>query len=283
MNHTAFSLILATVNRTAELEQMLKSLATQTFKDFEVIVVDQNTDDRLQPYVEKACLSGLKITRIRHQPANLSAARNAGLHVAGGDMIGFPDDDCWYEPDLLMQVMTRFSASDAPDGVSARWMEESDSGLKAGQLTWERSKVFRDIPVASITLFFRRKVFDKVGNFDARLGSGLWFGSGEETDLVLRTLHAGMRIVYEPAAQVHHPAQKPAINSHSLVAARNRARGTGALWAKHKLPKWVIFRGLIAPVMRPFLQGSLGAELAHGYAEAIGRLDGLLGWRRIQS
>lgn len=283
MSRPALSLIVATVNRTEELFQLFESLAVQTCQDFEVIVVDQNTDDRILPYLEIAMAMGLNLTHLKNYPANLSLARNIGLNAATADLIGFPDDDCWYEPDLLEQVVKRFSAEDAPAGVGVRWLEEGDPPISATRLTWERSKVFRDIPVTSFTLFFHKKLFDQIGDFDARLGIGLWFGSAEETDLVLRALYAGALLAYEPSAVVHHPVRKPVIDRHALIAARYRARGTGALWAKHDLPKWVILRGLVAPVLRPLLQGSIGAELAHGYAEMLGRLDGLLGWRRMQS
>ena len=48
MRTPEISLILATVGRTDELTRMFESLATQTFSDFEVVVVDQNEDDRLR-------------------------------------------------------------------------------------------------------------------------------------------------------------------------------------------------------------------------------------------
>jgi len=279
MKQPAISLIVATLNRTDELFDLFESLAVQTCQDFEVIVVDQNTDDRILPYLETAFAMGISITHLRNHPANLSVARNIGLKAATADLIGFPDDDCWYEPDLLEQVVKRFSAADAPEGVGVRWEEGDAPAINAYQLTWTRSKVFRDIPVASITLFLQMKLFDRIGDFDARLGVGLWFGAAEETDLVLRALQAGALLAYEPSARVHHPVGPPVGGSQGLVAARQRARGTGALWAKHDLPKWVILRGLIAPLLSPLLQGSLGTELAHGR----GRLEGFLGWRRMQS
>ena len=147
-----------------------------------------------------------------------------------------------------------------------------------------RSSQFRDVPVSSITLFFRRKLLCKIGGFDSRLGVGQWFGAAEETDLVLRALHSGALVVYEPSAEVHHavsPARATA-DPKQRMAARHRERGTGALYAKHGLPLWVIMRGLAAPVLRPLLKGAFGAELAHGYAVMLGRLDGLLAWNRRQ-
>jgi len=282
MNHPAVSLIVATVERTKELGPLFESFAAQTFKDFEVIVVDQNLDDRLEPYLQRARELGLALKHIRHRPANLSAARNVGIDAAVGEWVAFPDDDCWYEPDLLAQLRNRFACTDPLSGAAVQWVEEGLPSDMAPHLAWERSKRFRDIPVASFQLFFHRKLFDEIGNFDCDLGVGLWFGAGEETDFVLRALRAGALITYEPAAKVHHPIKIPARNSQARWAARLRARGAGALYVKHGLPLWVIVRGLAAPVMRPLLKGTFGADLALGCSVMLGRLDGLLHWRRRQ-
>lgn len=282
MSMAACSLILATVGRTSELERLFNSLAVQTFHDFEVIVVDQNTDDRLTPHLVRAVSLGLVIRHLKHHPPNLAAARNAGIEAATGEWIGFPDDDCWYDRAALKILEMRFTGIEAPTGVIVRWMEQSDPLVAAANLTWARSKKFRDIPVSSITLFLRRSLFDRIGGFDSRFGIGQWFGAAEETDMVLRALRSGALIVYEATAQVHHAVitQTPAENPLARLAARHRARGTGALYAKHALPLWVIVRGLAAPVLRPLLKGAFGAELAHGCAVTLGRLDGLLGWNR---
>jgi hypothetical protein len=109
---------------------------------------------------------------------------------------------------------------------------------------------------------------------------GQWFGAGEETDIVLRALRAGARLIYEPGALVHHRVEKASV-THSRImrhAATTRARGTGAMYAKHQLPLWVIARGLMSPVVKPLVRGQLGAELAHGAAIAQGRWQGWLRW-----
>ena len=97
---------------------------------------------------------------------------------------------------------------------------------------------------------------------------------------MLRALRAGAVLAHEPAAHVHHKLEPSHAsgNAQARKAARHRARGTGALYAKHKLPLWVILRGLTAPVLRPLLKGRMGAELAHGMAVTRGRLDGWLRW-----
>ncbi len=283
MSIPTVSLIVATVQRTRELDRLFDSLAAQTFKDFEVIVVDQNEDQRLQPYLERARRMGLSVKHLRHRPANLSAARNVGIDAAEGEWVGFPDDDCWYDEALLEKLQERFRCRDPLSGAAVQWAEEGVPPRAGRQLSWERSMRFRDIPVASFQLFFHRGLFEKIGDFDCRLGVGLFFGAGEETDLVLRALRAGALLTYEPEAIVHHPIKVPAPSPEARRAARFRERGAGALWAKHDLPTWVIARGLVAPVARPLLKGSLGSDLALGCAIAQGRLDGLLGWKRDHS
>lgn len=279
------SLILATVGRTDELARLFDSLAAQTFNRFEVIVVDQNEDNRLQPHLDRARSLGVRLRHLKHHPANLAAARNAGIEAARGKWIGFPDDDCWYAPRLLERVAKRFASKDKPGGVIVRWVEQNEQPASAAVLSWERSRAFRDIAVSSITLFCSRALFKDIGGFDSRLGVGQWFGAGEETDLALRALRAGALIAYEPLGEVHHAVStgKTSADRKTRIATRHRARGTGALYAKHKLPIWVILRGLAAPLLRPLLKASFGAELALGYATVRGRLDGYLAWRRVQS
>jgi glycosyltransferase involved in cell wall biosynthesis len=282
MNAPMVSLIVATVDRTTELARLFESLAVQSFLCFEVIVVDQNADDRLLPYIEQARGLGLSLTHIKHHPANLSSARNSGLEVAKGEWVGFPDDDCWYEPALLERLKSYFARTEPLYGVSARWMELVDSTVPAGTLSWARSSAFRDVPVASFTLFFNRKLFDKLGGFDPRLGVGQWFGAGEETDLVLRALRAGAMLRYEPSAEVHHPLREPQPTRQARLTARYRSRGAGALYKKHSLPYWVIMRGLFMPVLLPLLRGAQGHDVARGYAVMRGRLEGLYQWGLVQ-
>ncbi len=302
-----FSLVLATVGRTVELNRLFDSLLAQNYHDFEVIVVDQNRDERLQPVLHRARCLGLSLRHLRHDPPNLALARNAGIAGASGSWLGFPDDDCWYEPHTLERVIMRSRRRDRPNGVVVRWVEQHEPS-PPGLLSWQRSSCFRDFPVASITLFLQRELAERVGGFDGRLGVGQWFGAGEETDIVLRALRSGAVIAHEPTALVHHRVEPPSRTDSVAArrAAQQRARGTGAMYAKHRLPLWVIVRGLLSPLLKPLFSplftqlarpfsgrppaGSLRERfsgaingIAHGLAVARGRLDGWRRWRLLHA
>ncbi|MFN2119332.1 MAG: glycosyltransferase family 2 protein, partial [Anaerolineales bacterium] len=111
------SLVLGTKGRTAELSRFLDSVAVQTHAPLEVILVDQNADDRLRPIL--AAFPQMPLTRLMCEPG-LSRARNMGLAVAKGDVVGFPDDDCWYPPDSLEKVVNCLAEEAAWLGLAGR-------------------------------------------------------------------------------------------------------------------------------------------------------------------
>ncbi|HJV53724.1 MAG TPA: glycosyltransferase family A protein [Noviherbaspirillum sp.] len=276
----SLSLILCTYGRTTELERLFQSLAAQSYRDFEVIVVDQNPDARISPYLERARKSGIRLQHVRHDVPNLSAARNVGLQHAQGAWIGFPDDDCWYEPDMLERLGGAFMAAGCLSGVVARWAEWREPAGLPHRFTWARYRAFRDRLAVSFMLFFRRSLFDRIGGFDPRLGIGQWFGAAEETDFMMRALHAGAVLEFRPAAVVHHPLKEPGNTAADRRDARQRERGTGALYVKHGLPPLVIARGLAAPVLKPLLGREGLGNLLIGWMTALGRWEGLVQWRR---
>jgi glycosyltransferase involved in cell wall biosynthesis len=275
------SLVIGTVGRESEVARMLASVSTQTSADFEIILIDQNKDERLVRLVEAARIDGISIQHERMEVTNLSAARNRGIDIARYEVVGFPDDDCWYEPDVIAQVKREFEASTDVDGVVGCWIERGDVGCGAGrQLSLEGWRQFRDGYASSITLFFRRRLFDRIGGFDERLGVGSWFGAAEETDFILRALEEGAVIRRTGTVRVHHPFPAPSLRlAAACESARRRARGTGAIYAKHSLSPYVMARGFVAPVMRPLLRPRDARGALQGFFIALGRLEGFLRWR----
>lgn len=278
MTDPFISLVLATVGRCDQLGRLVDSLALQSFNDFELVVVDQNLDQRIESQVQRAESLGLRVRYQKLFPPNLATARNRGIETSTGEWIGFPDDDCWYDPSLLQTVVSRISGIDKPGGLVGRWAELQAQPTPSRKLELRLIREFRETEVSSITLFFHSTLLRRIGGFDSRFGLGQWFGAGEETDLVFRALEAGASIVYEPSAEVHHDL--PGARNRALQNVRSRSRGTGGLYAKHHISAWVVLRGLLSPLLVPLFRGRFQPEeLLRGMVTIRGRAEGLLRWR----
>lgn len=278
------SLVLATIHRTDDIGRLVASLCAQTVLPWELIVVDQNVDDRVVPYVDQARGAGLAVQHLRLDKPNLSRARNLGIAAASGDVIAFPDDDCWYEPDLIAQVAQSFALHPSWSALVAQWVERAqaqggmaDDGQTLSATAWRN---FRGGDASSISLFMRATMFQTHGGFDERLGVGQWYGAGEETDFVLRALSSGALIGRCGAARVHHHFASPLEGQPGLHwrAALRRARGTGALYVKHRLSLWVTLRGLFAPPITALAERRGCAAVGLGLAASLGRIQGACAW-----
>lgn len=277
------SLIMATVHRDKDVGIMIKSLISQSDQNFELIIIDQNTDNRLVPYVDAGLKAGLQI---RHEflfPPSLSKARNLGVSLANYNVIAFPDDDCWYENDVIENVRNNFMQKPSCHGLVVSWVEQKiglNTKTDVQQLSLNEWRNFKGGNASSISLFLQKDVFNKVGCFDENLGVGKWFGAGEETDLVLRLLAAGSKVEYLETARVHHHFGQ-SFNTDFWAQAksnRSRSRGTGALYAKHKISSYVIFRGFLAPIIKSILSGKWGKNLLLATVTSLGRIEGYLRW-----
>jgi GT2 family glycosyltransferase len=200
------SLIVATIHRVDELDRLLVSLEQQTTSDFEVIVVDQNPDDRVVRLLEAH--HRLAIRHLR-SARGLSRARNVGLSAACGELIAIPDDDCWYPPELLAAVAAWFDAHPRFGllGTMVRTADNQPSGPRSPAASCRCTKSNVWSCAVSTALFMRRTVTDAVGGFNEDIGVGAAspYQSGEETDYVLRAFEHGFEMWYEPSLTVHHP------------------------------------------------------------------------------
>ena len=281
MSYPLISLILATIQRTEEVEYFLCKLLEQTYKEIEVILVDQNFDDRLITIIHKI-KDRIPIIHINSQPG-LSKARNIGLPYAKGEIIAFPDDDSWYPPDLLATIIEFFSNYLDWDGItgtassgkneSSIWKWDRDPGRCTLTNVWQRGM--------SITCFLTRRVIDTIGLFDKELGLGSptpW-QSGEETDYLIRAIKAGYHIQYLPDLLVHHLDTLPDYTEQVIQKAYFSGCGMGHVLQKHSYP----FLYSLSTVVRPLLSATRAIVNGHPkkatYFKAIahGRWQGLTG------
>ena len=228
-----FSLILATKNRVTEVERFLRSLTAQSYTDFEVIIVDQNRDDRLVELV-KSYGQKFTILHLKQLEPGLSRARNRGrLHIKG-DLVAFPDDDCLYPPELLTEIVRYFKDSQT-EGVIARAFdidEDKNAFLYCGDDNSGLVDLERAFRIGiTFVMFFYAHVVKEVA-FDETLGpgSGTPWGCGEDNDYLLRCVRAGYNIYYNANLIVRHPNPFKIYNFRQLVWREySYGRGNGYL------------------------------------------------------
>ncbi|WP_256758994.1 glycosyltransferase family 2 protein [Cohnella sp. WQ 127256] len=201
------SLVLSTLDRVEPLERFFHGLRSQSYRNYEVIIVDQNEDDRLTGLI-KQYESEFTIKHVT-SPKGLSIARNNGLEHSEGEIIAFPDDDCWYSAEVLQQVVTYLRAHPEMDGISGLCRDDNETVIgnpspTAG--TINRRSVWR--MGISCAIFIRRNLIESGIRYNTSLGvgSGTPFGSGEETDFLLQAIERHFRIYYTPELVIGHPA-----------------------------------------------------------------------------
>ena len=267
----SFDLVVATVDRIAELERLLASVQAQTHRAVRVLLVDQNEDDRLEPVLQEQ--RSFNLVRL-HAQRGLSRARNAALEDISADLVAFPDDDCVFASDLLERVARRFAGDRALDGLTGRAVDETgrssqswaqDPAPLTRENLWNRA--------ISFTIFLRAPLVARVGRFDEQLGLGATapWASGEEIDYLVRALDAGARIEYDPALVVTHPDTR--VSPTTLTSLGNRdGASVGYILRKHRYPKRTVGRMLIRPI-----GGALVALVRRDRTEARFHLSTLRG------
>jgi GT2 family glycosyltransferase len=280
--HPTFSLLLCTLHRTQEVGAFFAALKLQKYplENVTVVVVDQNPDDRLVEIVSRA-QNFCTVVHLRSE-IGLSRARNGGLPYCTGDIVAFPDDDCWYPPQLLQQIADFFAQHPHKTGVSAK-PTDGKGNISVGRFTnvaasLNKSNVWR--LACSISVFYKRAVIEAVGGFDENLGvgAGTPWGSGEDTDYPLRVLENGFQIEYIPSIEVHHPQVVLAYTGNAFKRGFSYGAGMGYVLQKHQYTFFTYLKHVLRPFIGALLslaQGRLGKARFH-WAVARGRAWGIL-------
>lgn len=225
-----FSLVIPTLGRTTEVTEVLASIVDQNRRDIEIIVVDQNDDDRLAPLME-ALPHDTAVVRIRLKEKSLSMARNAGLEAASGEIIAFPDDDCWYPPNLLNRVDSWFKANSQYAVLAVGALDKE--GLSSGN-RWLQDAC--DIsPLNAMRTTFASSLFISTGQATRALRFDPKLPAGEETDFILRLLATGLRGRFDRSLHIHHPRRDMLSGTVSRERARKYGMGMGIVVRRHSL------------------------------------------------
>jgi glycosyltransferase involved in cell wall biosynthesis len=213
--------------KTAHLiAECLDSVLAQTYKDFEVLVVNDGSPDTpelervLQPYMGR-------IVYIKQENKRAAGARNTGIQHARGEFLAFVDsDDSWY-PDHLAAQMQLFAEDPSLDLVYANALQFGDPAgdrefvekcPSTGPATFEALIVGR-CQIASSTVVARKQAIVKAGLFDEKLPRC------DDYEMWVRAAFSGARIGYSRTVQARLFIARPGSLSQS------RAKMTEAYWS----------------------------------------------------
>lgn len=283
-NAPRLSLVVATLDRFWQLERLLKSLASQSFRDFDVIIVDQNDKLDLCDLTAQARWP-FPIRRIATPgDRGASVARNVGWREATGQILVFPDDDAWYPPHFLQFGLERLTALGA-DLLTGRSTDESGRSINgryapsAGPIT--RGSVW--IKQIEWMTFIHRALMVRLGGYDDKtgIGSASPWQAAEGPDLILRALAIGACCHYDPDLTGYHDELETHPPDEAIIAkGRGYGRGMGYVLRKHDKSIATLVYWLARPLAGLVLSAASGQWPRARYfaSMVVGRAEGWLRW-----
>ncbi len=210
------SVIIPNWNGKKFLSECIDSLKEQTFRDFEVILVDNGSTDGSAEFAEERYDKFIRVIR-NQKNLGFTGGNNVGIGAARGKYIVLLNNDTWAEPTWL-EELAKAASLDPPVGM---WASKVRSYFQrnrieaVGELTyWDglnRAKGQYEIDNGQYEemeeiLFppgcggmFRKTVFDEIGLFDED-----FFAYGDDAEIGIRARLAGWKCYYVPRAVVYH-------------------------------------------------------------------------------
>lgn len=223
------SVVVCAYNAESTLDGCLRSLAGLAYPAYEVIVVNDGSTDTTADIMARH-----GFIRAVHFEANrgLSAARNAGLAAARGEIVAYTDADCLADPHWLDYLVATFrstgmAAAGGPnlpppeDSLVASCVAVSPGGPLHVLIDDHEAE-----HVPGCNMAFRREVLEEVGGFDP-----IYRAAGDDVDICWRLQDRGHRIAFSPAAMVWHH-RRNTVGAY-LRQQRGYGKAEGLLYLRH--------------------------------------------------
>lgn len=221
------TVVVATHDRPDALRGCLDSILASVGVQFDVVVVDNApSSDATAQMLAAQYGTEARLTMVREDVPGLGRAHNRGLAIARGDVVAFTDDDVLADEHWLARLAAPFRSDPEVGCVTGRiipleletpaqrWLESYAGYGKGREL--RRFDLGANRPVdplfpytagtfgSGANMAFRTAVLRSIGGFDELLGAGTRSRGGDDLAAFFAVVTAGHRLVYEPAALVHH-------------------------------------------------------------------------------
>lgn len=195
------SVVVATYNGARTLNACLDSLQRLNYPDYEVIVIDDGSTDATPEIAGKFP----SVRYIRQENRGLSAARNAGIAAAAGEIIAFTDDDCRADEDWLYYLAGDLLRGDFVGIGGHNFLPPEDSPVAAAVLVSPGGPAHVMLTdreaehIPGCNMAFYKWALDEAGGFDA-----LYRKAGDDVDVCWRLQERNHKIGFSPAGFVWH-------------------------------------------------------------------------------
>lgn len=171
------SVIIPTFNRADMVACAVKSALAQTYRDLEVIVVDDGSADETENIIKQIAEKDSRVRYLRHEiNKGMQAARNTGVKAARGQYIAILDSDCeWLPEKVATQVALFEKGSEKLGVVFVSFLSINSKGeFVAGRIRPIRGNVYADVlarcsPAPTSTLMMKKQCFNRFGLFDENI------------------------------------------------------------------------------------------------------------------
>lgn len=171
------SVILCTYNRAEYLQKCIDSVINQTFKDWELVVVDDGSEDNTFETVDRYVRHNENIRYLKHKNRKLALSKNAGIQASFGQYITFIDSDDQYKPEHLESRWNYLQSHPEIDLIEGGF--ETDEEVFVADYFQQGKTINLKECVLGPTFFGKRNVFFQLRGFNK-------IAYGEDTDFWAR-------------------------------------------------------------------------------------------------
>jgi glycosyltransferase involved in cell wall biosynthesis len=234
------SVMIPTRNRADKVRRAVESILANSFRDFELIVVDQSTDRSTEQAL--AAIDDPRLRYIATDTVGAAVSRNIGIRASRADTLVFTDDDCVCDREWLASIVAEYAAEPSALGIYGRVIPYGAPrpGMICPCINESTERLVLDgpaIPAQTVgngnNMSFRKEVFRRVGLFIETLGPGTPIGQGEDTEFAYRVLWSRCKLIYSPIPVVQHDKWLDEAGFAKLM--RESVRGLAAVFLSYAL------------------------------------------------
>lgn len=193
------------------LNRCVDSIINQTYKNLEIILVDDGSPDRCGEICEEFAKADSRIRVIHKENGGLSSARNAGLDIMTGEYVGFVDSDDWIEPTMYEVLYNNILKSNAEISACGIQCDHSDGTYhffnsnypkQQQEETFIKTTAIRELIIAEkITNSACDKLFSKEIFANLRFRCGI---VNEDFELMPQCIEKAEKVIFTPAPFYHY-------------------------------------------------------------------------------